>query len=203
MAGTANNFRLTGRVLGPGLLWGGLAVPAASARLTLATVDADGFITPDATANPNAYPIGATKDGVSVQAKATREDYFVDEIKPPIDTSLTQVEASITANIMGINDDKISVLLTAGFGTYSTAAGYKQNLLGFSTDVFTGIALIAPMREDPTKVFIFHLYKALNQSGVAWKTSKSGLSDTPAEFRGYAITTRTPSDQLGNWWWQI
>lgn len=203
MAGTANNFRLTGRVLGPGILWAGLAVPSAGARMTLASIDSDGFITPDATANPSAYPVGATKDGVAVEAKATRDKYFVDEIKPPVDTSLTQVEATISANLMGINDEKVSALLTAGFGTYSTSSGYKQNTLGFATDAFTGVALIAPMREDPTKVFIFHIYKAINTSGVAWKTTKSGLSDTPATFEGYAITTRTPTDQLANWWWQI
>lgn len=203
MAGTPNNFRLTGRVLGPGLVWAGLAVPAASARLTLAVVDAEGFITPDATANPNAYAVGATKDGVTVSAKATRQKYFVDEIKPPVDTSLEQVEMSIAANLMGIADEKVSALVMAGFGTYSTAAGYKQNTIGFVADAFTGIALIAPMREDPTKVFVFHIYKSINESGIAWKTGKSGLADTPVQFEGYAITTRTPADQLGNYWWQI
>lgn len=204
MAGTANNFRLTGRVLGPGILWAGLAVPSAGARLTLATVDADGFITPDATANPLAYAVGATSDGVTCSEKATREDYFADEIKPAIDTSLTQVEMSITANLMGINDEKVTALALAGFGTYSTAAGYKQNTIGFATDAFTGVALIAPMREDPTKVFVFHMYKAINTTGMEWKVSKSGgLASSPATFKAYAITTRTPADQLGNHWWQI
>lgn len=203
MPGTANNFRLTGRVLGPGIVWAGLPVPAAGARLTLATVDADGFITPDATANPNAYAVGATAEGVTVEAKATREDYFVDEIKPPVDTSLQQVNMSIAANLRGIADEKVSALVMAGFGTYSTASGYKQNQIGFAQDAFTGVALIAPMREDPTKVFIFHIYKAINDAGLGFKVSKSGLADTPAMFKGYAITTRTPGDQLGNFWWQI
>lgn len=203
MAGTANNFRLTGRVLGPGLLWGGLAVPAAAARLTLATVDADGFITPDATANPAAYPLGATKDGVTVSAKATRSDYFADEIMAAFDSKLQQVEMSIKAALYGIADDKIATLLTAGFGTYATAAGYKQVQIGYATDAFTGIALIAPMREDPTKVLVFHLYKAINDSGFEWGVNKKDPSTTEAMFKGYAITTRTPSDQLGNFWWQI
>lgn len=203
MAGTANNFRLTGRVLGPGILWAGLPVPSASARLTLATVDADGFITPDATANPAAYAVGATKSGVVCSAKAERTDYFADEINGAIDSKIQQVNMMISAALYGLNDEKVSALLTAGFGSYSTAAGYKQNTIGYIADAFTGIALIAPMREDPTKVFIFHMYKAICTTGVEINVTKSDLAASQSEFKGYAITTRTPADQIGNWWWQI
>lgn len=203
MAGTANNFRLTGRVLGPGLLWGGLPVPSAGARLSLATIDADGFITPDATANPNAYPIGATKDGVTCTAKSTSSDYYADEILAPIDRKLQTVEMSIKASLYGIADGKISKLLTAGFGTYSTASGYEQNQIGYATDAFTGIALICPMREDPTKVFVFHMYKSINDSGFEFGVNHKDLGSSEAMFKAYAITTRTPSDSLGNYWWQI
>lgn len=200
---TANNFRLTGRVLGPGILWAGLPVPSASARLTLSTVDADGFITPTAVNNPNAYAIGATKGGSVCSAKLERTDFFADEILGAIDTRGQQVMMSIKADLYGLNDDKVSALLTAGFGTYSTAAGYRQNTLGIANDVFTGIALIAPMRDDPTKVFIFHMYKAICTTGIEFNVTKSDLGVSSSEFKGYAITTRTPADQMGNWWWQI
>ncbi len=193
---------MTGRVLGPGLLWAGLAIPAAGARLTLATVDADGFITPDATANPNAYPIGATKDGITLSAKSTSQDYFCDEILAPVERKLQQVTMTIKASLYAIADDKVAKLLTAGFGTQSTAAGYVQNQIGYAADAFTGIAAICPMREDPTKVFIFHMYKAINDSGMEWGVNHKDLGSTEALFKGYAITTRTPADQLGNYWWQ-
>lgn len=203
MAGTANNFRLTGRVLGSGILWAGLPVPSASARLSLATVDSDGFITPDATANPSAYAVGATKSGVMCTASAERTDFFADEIGGAVDTKLQQVSMSIKADLYGIMDDKVSALVTAGFGTYSTSSGYKQNTIGFATDAFTGIALIAPEREDPTKVWIFHMYKAICTSGLTINATKSEMSAASTEFKAYAITTRTPADQMGNYWWQI
>lgn len=203
MAGTANNYRITGRILGPGILWGGLAVPAASARLTLATVDADGFITPDAAANPNAYALGATKGDIVCSAKSTRSKFFVDEIPGAVDSKTQQTEMSIKGSLHGLMDENISKLLTAGFGTYSTAAGYKQNTIGFATDVFSGFALIAPQREDPTKVLIFHIYKGINEGGLEFPVNKSELSASPMMIDGYAITTRTPADQMGNYWWQI
>lgn len=203
MAGTANNFRLTGRVLGPGILWAGLPVPSAGARLTLATVDSDGFITPDATANPNAYAVGATKAGVVVSAKSERTDYYADEILGAIDSKVQQVNMMIKAALYGLMDEKVTALLGAGFATYSTSSGYKQNTIGSLTDAFTGIALIAPSREDATKVFVFHMYKAICVSGLEFNVNKSELGASESEFRGYAISTRTPADQMGNYWWQI
>ncbi len=203
MAGTSNNFRLTGRVLGPGIVWAGLPVPSTSARLTLATVDSDGFITPDATANPSAYALGATKDGVICSAKATRNKFFADEINGAIDSKIQQVEMMMKCNLYGLTDEKISALVTAGFGTYSTSSGYKQNTIGYVADSFTGIALIAPIRDEPTKVFVWHMYKAICISGVEINVNKNDLAASPTEFEGYAISTRTPADMMGNWWWQI
>lgn len=203
MAGTANNFRITGRVLGPGILWAGLAIPSASARLTLATVDSDGFITPDATANPSAYAVGATKGGVVCEAKAERTDFMADEINGPIDSKVQTVSMMIKADLYGIMDEKVSALVSAGFGTYATASGYKQNTFGYVADSFTSMALICPQREDPTKVFVFHIYKAICTSGLTINATKSDLAASTSEFKGYAITTRTPADQMGNFWWQI
>lgn len=203
MAGTANNFRITGRILGPGILWGGLPVPSAGARLTLATVDSDGFITPDATANPNAYAIGATKGGVICEAKSERTKWYADELNGPIDSKVQQVSMMIKADLYGLMDEKVSALVTAGFGTYSTASGYKQNTIGIVADSFTGIALICPQREDPTKVFVFHMYKAICTTGITINATKSDLAASPTEFEGYTIATRAPADQQGNYWWQI
>lgn len=203
MAGTANNYRITGRILGPGILWGGLAIPTAGARLTLATVDSDGFITPDASANPSAYAIGATKSGVICEAKSERKDFGADEINGAIDSKTQQVMMSIKADLYGLMDEKVSALVMAGFGTYSTSSGYKQNTVGYVADAFTSMALIAPQREDPTKVFIFHIYKAICTSGLTINVTKEDLAASTSEFKGYAITTRTPADMMGNYWWQI
>jgi hypothetical protein len=200
MAGLAGDFRLTGRVLGPGLLWGGLPIPAANARITTAT-NADGIITPDATANPAAYPIGATADGVTCSARTSRTDLYADEIVAPVDTVKNQSEMSIAAKVMGIADAVVAKLITSGFGTQTTVSGFVDNRMGTAADVFTGIALIAPMREDPTKIFVFHVYKAINDSGFSFGVNKSGLASSDTLFKGYAVTTRAITDQLGNYWW--
>lgn len=201
--GTANNFRVTSRVLGPGIIWAGLAIPSAGARLSLATVDADGLYTPLASENASAYAIGATKDGAVASIKSTSQDYMVDEILAPVDRKLQTVEMSIKCSLVGLTDEKVTQLLMMGFGTYSTSTGYKQNTVGFTSDSFTSMALIAPLREDPTKVLVFHMYKAIAEGGIEIATNHKDMAASPTTFKGYAITTRAATDQIGNYWWVI
>lgn len=201
--GIANNFRVSSRVLGPGIIWAGLAIPAAGARLTLATVDSDGLYTPLASENPSAYALGATKDGAVASAKSASQDYFVDEILAPVDRKLQSVEMMIKASLVGLTDEKVTQLLMMGFGTYSTSAGYKQNQIGFASDTFTSMALIAPLREDPTKTLVFHMYKAIAEGGIEIATNHKDMAASPTTFKGYAITTRATTDQIGNYWWAI
>lgn len=203
MAGTANTFRVSSRILGPGIIWAGLAIPSASARLTIASVDSDGLYTPDATENPSAYALGATKDGSVASVKSTAQDYFVDEILAPVDRKLQVVEMSIKASLIGIADDKVATLLTRGFGTYATSSGYKQTTIGYTSDTFTSMAIIAPLREDSTKVYVFHMYKAIAEGGLEVQFNHKEMAAAPTVFKGYAITTRALTDQIGNAWWQI
>ncbi len=201
--GTANNLRVASRVLGPGIIWAGLAIPSASSRLTLATVDSDGLYTPLASENASAYAVGATKDGAVAEIKSTSQDYFVDEILAPVDRKLQMVEMSIKASLIGLTDEKVTQLLMRGFGTYSTSSGYKQNTVGYTTDSFESIALIAPLREDPTKTLVFHMYKAIAEGGISIQTNHKDMAAAPTTFKGYAITTRALTDQIGNYWWAI
>lgn len=198
--GIANNLRVASRVLGSGILWAGLATPVANARLTLATVDADGLYTPLLAENPTAYAVGATKDGTVASVKSTSQDYFVDEILAPIDRKLQMVEMSIKASLIGLTDPKVTQLLMQGFGTYSTGAGYNQNTIGYAAEAFTGMALIAPLREDPTKTFIFHMYKAISEGGIEIAANHKEMSASATTFKGYAIATRLLTDQIGNYW---
>lgn len=201
--GIANNLKVDSRVLGPGILWGGMSIPSTNARTGIATVDGDGLYTPLLSDNASAYPIGATEGGATCTMKSASQDFYVDEILAPVDRKLQSVEMSISCDLIGIGDSVNSGLLLSGFGTYSTSSGYKQNQIGYATDSFTGICLIAPRRDDPTKVFVFHIYKAINDTGMAFGVNHKGLAKTPAMFKGYAITTRALTDQVGNFWWQI
>ncbi len=199
--GTANNLRVVSRVLGPGILWAGLAIPSAGNRLTLASVDADGLYTPLASENGSAYAVGATKDGSVCTVKSTSQDYMIDEILAPVDRKLQTVEMSIKAALIGLADEKVTQLAMMGFGTYSTSTGYKQNTIGYTTDTFTSLALVAPLRETPTMCYIFHIYKAIAEGGMEIAVNHKDMAASPTVFKGYAITTRSLVDQIGNVWW--
>lgn len=201
--GTANNLRVASRILGPGIIWAGLSAVAASARMSIATVDTDGLYTPLASEHAGAYAVGGTKDGAVATIKSTSQDYFIDEVLAPIDRKLQMVEMAVKASLIGLADEKVTQLLMMGFGTYSTGAGYKQETIGYTFDSFTGMALIAPLREDPTKVLVFHMYKAIAEGGIEIQTNHKDMAAAPTTFKGYAVTTRALTDQIGNYWWQI
>jgi len=198
MAGTTDNWRVAGRALGEGKLYANLAIPGAGARLTLdATTN-----TPDATANPNAIHLGGTKAGAKLMVKPSRQDFFIDEVVAPVDSIITGMEMAISAELVGVTDMALLELLTSGFGTKSTGSGYEEISFGTRADIFSSVALIAPLRDDPAKVFVWHLYKAINDAGLDFSQGKKEMSFVPVNFRGYAITTRAIADQWGKGWKQ-
>lgn len=182
-----------------GWFWVGLAIPAASARLTLFT---DG--SPDATANPSAKHLGHTTEGWQMTASTTREEIKVDEQAAAIDTVITDLPVSLAANLAQTQDiSGVLQHLVSGFGTYSTAAGYEQITGGTTTIVYTASALITPTKNDATKFLIYNLYKSLNDSGLANQVKRIGMGNNPVAFRGYAITSRAAVDTTFNFWKQI
>jgi hypothetical protein len=182
-----------------GWFWVGLAIPAASARITLFT---DG--TPDSTANPAAKHLGHTTEGWEMTAAASSEDLNVDEQVAPIDTAISEVNIALAANLAQTQDISGTLQhIVQGFGTYGTAAGYEQIQLGITPIVYTPCALIFPTKNDVTKFAVYNLYKSKNDSGLANQVRRRGLGNNPVAFRGYAITTRAATDTVGNFWKQI
>lgn len=202
MAGTATNYTAT-LLTNAGIFaafWVGLATPGAGSRISLFT---DG--TPDATANPSAKHLGHTTEGWEMSAKADTEDQSVDEVVSPVDTIISNLTVALAAN-MAQTQDVTGVLqhLISGFGTYGTAAGYEQVQLGTpSSLIYTACALIFPTKADPTKFMIYNLYRSKNDAGLANQIKRKGMGNNPVSFRGYAITSRTATDQVGNFWKQI
>lgn len=199
MAGTALNFDTTVIQAGSaGTLWAGLATPAASARLTLVSG------TPDGTENTSAINLGMTREGATLSVTPTYEEYFADEFSAPIKSKMSGLEATLTAELLQVTDEDILQKVMSGFGTYSTAAGYKQNTLGIGVQAFTGLALIFPLEADPTKYGVFHLYQAYCSTGLdALQVSRKAMSGINTVWKGTDITTRATTDTLGNYWKQI
>lgn len=199
MPATTRRNDATKITLGAGDLWANVAVPVAAARLTLFT---DG--SPDSVANPLAKHLGHTAEGTTIVANVTKTDYFVDETPYPVKQSIDSSTAEMTGNLVQVMDEEVMQVLMAGFGTYSTAAGYKQITLGNKpTLAYTSIAFIVPTPMDPTKFFVFQLYDALNTAGLNLQFGSKVRGQTPFTFSGRALTARAAADQMGNYWWQI
>lgn len=182
-----------------GWFWFDVAVPAGGARLTLFT-----DLTPDATANPNAKHLGHTDEGWEMTAQASREGQTVDESAAEVDTAISGLEVGLAANLVQTQDISGTLRhLAQGFGSYSTAAGYEQITLGIIPIVFSSVALIFPQRADVTKAMVYQLYKSLNDSGLANQIRRKTKGNNPVAFKGFAVTSRAATDQVGNLWKQI
>jgi hypothetical protein len=176
-----------------------MAVPSAGARHTLDATT----LTPDATANPNAFHFGVTDKGVKFTIKPTYTDFGGDEFRSPLTTTVTALEMSIAGAFIAITDLDVIKNVLAGVGTYSTSSGYKQVTIGALAIAFQSVVDIFPLFEDPTKVGVFALYSALNKSGVEWEQGRTTRGATPFSFMGYDVTTRATADTTGNYWKQI
>jgi len=200
MAGSATNYDIL--TIPQGVIaqvWTGLAVPSAGARMSLFT---DG--TPDATANPSAIHLGYTDSGLTVSATESTTDFFVDELPAPSGSGLDSLTVSIAGTLVQVNDEDVMKVLGANFGTYSTAAGYKQFQIGFKTSIsYTSSAVIYPSPQDATKFAVFHLYSSRNTSGFTFSLGRKTRAGTPFTLAGYGIGSRASADAVGNYWWQI
>lgn len=198
MAGTSPSWRSTNLIVREGQLWGQLAIPSASARLTL---DTDG--TPDSTANSAAFHYGHTTDGFKCRVKASYIEHTPDEDPYPIVSVIDKVEMAIAGTLIGITDMDVIKNLLSGLGTYSTASGYKQVTMGDFAIAYQSLALVFPLFEDTAKFGVFHLYSTFNKVGVEFDVGRTKMGATPVEFMGHGISTRATTDRVGNYWKQI
>lgn len=199
MAGTTLAWKTDKVLLGAGQIFAKVAIPGAAARMTLDATT----LTPDSTANPSAVHLGATQEGAVALVKSQWEEYYVDEFAAPIQTNITQIEASLSGAFVGVTDMDLLEIMTPGMGTKVTGAQYEQITFGRRAVVYISIAIIAPLIEDTTKVGVFQLYKALNTTGIEFPIGRKKLAFTPFTFKGYEITTRAAADTLASVWKQV
>ena len=197
MPGSPVNWNVEALAKGPGQLWAGLAIPAANSKLKLHT---DG--TPDSAQNPLAVHLGMTTEGSQFLVRPTIQDFFADEFDDPVLKAQTQLEMAISGNLLQVVDFDLMELLTIA-GTRSDGAGYEMLRYGGKSLIeYTSVALIFPLQENPALFGVFHLYKALNDQGLAIDISKKKLGATPFAFKGSAITSRAAGDTTGAYWKQ-
>ena len=111
---------------------------------------------------------------------------------------------TFSGTLAQVNDEDVLKVLAANFGTYSTAAGYKQLTLGFKTSIsYTSSAIIYPSPQDATKFAVFHLYSARNTAGFTFQLGRKVRAGTPFTLTGYGVSGRSAADSFGNFWQQI
>lgn len=199
MAGTADSWKTTNIAAKEGKLYRGCAVPGAGARPSLDATTG----TPDATANPNALHMGATKSGSKLMVKSTSGKYYVDEFRAPIITTIDEVNMGISAELVGVTDMQLAAYLLPGVGTRATASGYDYVTVGTKAIAYDCILETFQLIEDTTKYGWFMLYNAINDAGIEWAQARKELGFTPVSFVGYEVTSRAATDTLGQFGKQI
>lgn len=199
MAGTSDSWRGTALGVGYGRLYGQMGTAAGGGRHTL---DAS-TNTPDSTANASAFHFGVTDKGSKFGIKVSYTDFYGDEFRGPLVTTVDKVEMNIAATLLAVTDMDVIKNILAGVGTYSTASGYKQVTIGALAIAYQSVVNIFPLVEDPTKVGVFALYSAINKAGVEWDQARVSRAGIPVDFMAYEVTTRATADTLGNYWKQI
>jgi hypothetical protein len=180
----------------PGRIYFGLAVPAASQYLTLVTG------VPDATENPLAKLVGLTEGGSTINISRTLSEEYFDEFKHPLERNIDQVNASIKADASQVIDEDLVALVTSGATNALTPAGKKAFTIGENTLNYSSVAVVAPLKSDPTKYAVFHLYRAYQVAPFEMQVSRQTRAKVPLEFQGVGITSRAVTDQIGAYWWQ-
>lgn len=197
MAGTATGWDTLEVIQTQAQIWANLAIPGASAELTLHT---DG--TPESVANPSAKHLGHTAEGASLLVKPSYNEFSVDESPAPFKRNVGGMEMAIAANLVQIMDFDVAALILPGVATKSTPSGKVKLTFGLIPVVYTSVAIIWPTEADPTKFGVFHIYRGANDEGLAAEFGRTKMAGAPVSFKGHAITSRAANDQYGAMWYQ-
>jgi hypothetical protein len=192
MAGTLKGYLTTDILQGPGDLWMiGTAPTDVAVRLTLAN---DG--TPDATAHPGSYHLGAVQGAISTVLKPKATMISADQYDAPVDAYLAELDGKMEATLAQLESQKAQWAL--GVGTYSTGAGYKQMTFGGTMNPpKTCVAVISASRNSPGNYVVSVLYVGVPTGGFNMSLGRSKPSESKMAFEGLSDISRTPGQQIG------
>jgi hypothetical protein len=196
MPGKPRNFASAMVELGPGDVWINTELPATGSRPTLAAAP-DGVLTPDSVASPNAIHLGYTQEGGKALYKPNIQNFEADESTVPVISSLAGEPSNLQGNWWQVLDMITLQKMMVG-SNYSTGTGFSQNTFGGKQTIAAApVMLIAPLYADPTKVFVFMLYKAFNAAGFEIGISRKAVASSPFDFQAMEIGTRPQGDRVG------
>lgn len=192
----ATTFNYNKTQKGPCEIWANLAIPTAGNRLTLTSGK------PDAIENPNRILLGLTEKGATSQWQMETEDEFFDEFPEPLGTYATQRMFRISTELSQVFDIDALEYITKGIGTKITGVNYEGITIGEAAIAFGSVAVISPLRSDPTKYSVSHIYQAFAKIDMSLVHSRGERMKAPVTFEGYGITSRAATDRIGAFWWQ-
>lgn len=201
MGATPDNYVVEAVLIGPSKIYLDLGTGsgawngAANVRLILHT---DG--TPDSTQNPNARHVGWTQDGAEWLVKPNTLGFTPDESTSPVITRVQTEEAVISGQAWQVGDMDLAEAFMPT-ATRSDVMGSEGLTFG-GTGVlsYTSVAVIAPLENAPTRFAVMHLYKAINDQGLAAQLTSKKPTASPFAFRGHEIGTRAAGDRVGRYY---
>lgn len=193
----ADNFDVLKTTKQPCKIYVGIAVPGAGAEMTLTAGE------PDGTENPNALHLGLTNDGAVLMGEVSTTEEFFDEFPEALEETIEQRTLKITANLSQVLDFDILEQVLNGLGTRADVSGKEKITFGEAALGTTGCAVVFPLKEDPTKYGVWHLYKASFKSKLELPISRQTRGVIPVEIVGLGIPGRAAADRQGAWWKQI
>jgi hypothetical protein len=189
---------------GTGMLWYGVDVPSAGARLL---VDTNG--------NPvsgSPLPMGASEGAATFQLEAKVEELSIDQETAPVDAVMTAESAYLEVTLKESSLVKIAASLA--HATYSSgtdtglpagAQAYEQITVGGTVKIpQAAVALISPRRgfSQPGKFMVACLYNAYAKNPFQIGFTRTKEAIYKVRFEGLTVQGRPLGDQVAQFYRQ-
>jgi hypothetical protein len=189
---------------GTGMFWHGVAVPGTGARLMI-----------DSNGNPTGgspMPMGASDGAATFHLEAKIEEVVIDQETAPVDAIMTAESAYMEVTLKESSLMKISASLAHSSYTSGTDTGlpagaqnYEEITVGgLVTIPQAAVALISPRRgsSSPGKFMVACLYNAYAKNAFQIGFTRAKEATYKVRFEGLAVLSRSPGDQVAQFYRQ-
>lgn len=190
---------------GTGFLWYGVAVPPPGSRLL---VDANG--------NPlggSPLAMGSTDGAATFHLEAKIEEVVIDQQTAPVDAVMTAESAYLEVTLKESALNKIAASLAQASFTSGTDAGLPAGAQNYEEITVGGlvkipqaaVALVSPRRgfSLPGKFMVACLYNAYARDPFQIGFTRSKEATYKVRFEGLAVLSRSPGDQVAQFYRQV